>query len=577
MSQKDDKTVENMKQGQTVTNNDNNAEKKAADMIDSDLQEMEKESGSEELSDNSSILNREAVQAEAEEQEENDIVKETESEEGSNTNAEDGAATESENGSEAEEIIEPDISAENEKEDSDELGDLVFVDEKSVRERSKLVKTPIAQHKDVKKKKTKRRAADTMEIQKEKSIAYMKRNITFIGIGILVVIVVIAAIVTGVKKYQGKKHDAPAISVSDSEITASEDKEINELMKSYFNAYAENDTETLDQIAKPLTDREKEYIKIYSEYVEKYENIVCYTSKGAQDGSDLVAVYYEIKFDKIRKTAPGMMFFYVSTGSDGKKYIDNAYSPYNTTYQETETDAAITALMAQFQADSGIVSLTEEIQKRYDEALAEDESLKTMLETTLPDAIAQWSQVGEQQEDQNSDQTQQDQAQQDQTQQDQQQAQQDQAQQDQQQQQVTETPASGMVYATDLINIRQYATTDSMAIGSAAYGSEMTRLAVTSDGWTKIQTGNLVGYVRNDMISDQKPASQAGQPTPGQSIYLQDTINIRESMSETSTRLAVAYSGETAVVAEVYPEGWCKVNVNGIVGYVRTDVLAGAM
>ena len=38
----------------------------------------------------------------------------------------------------------------------------------------KLVKTPIAQHKDVKKKKTKRRAADTMEIQKEKSIAYMK-------------------------------------------------------------------------------------------------------------------------------------------------------------------------------------------------------------------------------------------------------------------------------------------------------------------------------------------------------------------------------------------------------------------
>ena len=28
MSQKDDKTVENMKQGQTVTNNDNNAEKK---------------------------------------------------------------------------------------------------------------------------------------------------------------------------------------------------------------------------------------------------------------------------------------------------------------------------------------------------------------------------------------------------------------------------------------------------------------------------------------------------------------------------------------------------------------------
>ena len=49
MSQKDDKTVENMKQGQTVTNDDNNAEKKAADKIDSDLKEMEKDTGSEEL------------------------------------------------------------------------------------------------------------------------------------------------------------------------------------------------------------------------------------------------------------------------------------------------------------------------------------------------------------------------------------------------------------------------------------------------------------------------------------------------------------------------------------------------
>lgn len=474
-------------------------------------------------------------------------------------------------------------TADEEEHAAEELGDLVFVDEKSVRERSKLVKAPVTQHKDVKKKKTRRRAADEMEIQKEKSIAYMKRNITFIGIGILVVVVVIAAAVTGVKKYQSKKHEAPAISVSDSEVTASEDKEINTLMKSYFDAYANDDTDSLEKIAKPLTDREKEYIKIYSQYVEKYENIVCYTAKGADDASNMVAVYYEIKFDKIRKTAPGMMFFYVTTGNDGKKYIDNAYSPYNTTYQESETDAAITALMAQFQADRGIVSLSEETQKRYDEALEADESLKTMLEKTLPDAISQWSQAGEQQEttdtdqQQPADQTQQDQAAQDPN---QQQPAADQTQQDQVVQdpnQVTETPAGGLVYATDLINIRQFATTESMAIGSAAYGSEMNRIAVTSDGWTKIQTGNLIGYVRNDMISDQKPVSQAGQPTPGQSIYLQDTVNIRESMSETSARLAVAYAGETAIVAEVYPEGWSKVNVNGIVGYVRTDVLAGAM
>ena len=65
MSQEKDKTVENMKQGQTVAENDDNVEEKAADMIDNDSQEMEKQAGSEELSANSSALNREAAQTEA--------------------------------------------------------------------------------------------------------------------------------------------------------------------------------------------------------------------------------------------------------------------------------------------------------------------------------------------------------------------------------------------------------------------------------------------------------------------------------------------------------------------------------
>ena len=80
MSQKDDKTVENMKQGQTVTNNDNNAEKKAADMIDSDLQEVEKESGSEELSDNKTIVITKSDET---------VVEEAEAENSSNVTTED--------------------------------------------------------------------------------------------------------------------------------------------------------------------------------------------------------------------------------------------------------------------------------------------------------------------------------------------------------------------------------------------------------------------------------------------------------------------------------------------------------
>ena len=60
---------------------------------------------------------------------------------------------------------------------------------------------------------------------------------------------------------------------------------------------------------------------------------------------------------------------------------------------------------------------------------------------------------------------------------------------------------------------------------------------------------------------------------PGDTIYLKDTVNVRESMSENSSRIGVAYAGETLTIVQVYDQGWTRVNWNGQVGYVRTDVL----
>ena len=115
-------------------------------------------------------------------------------------------------------------------------------------------------------------------------------------------------------------------------------------------------------------------------------------------------------------------------------------------------------------------------------------------------------------------------------------------------------------------------------MGSALTGAEMTRIAVRDDGWSKVQTGNIVGYVKTEFISKSKPKAPAASSklTPGKNIYLLDTVNVRASMSENSERIGVAYSGETVTVVENYAQGWTKVNWKGQVGYVKTDILAAA-
>ena len=76
-----------------------------------------------------------------------------------------------------------------------------------------------------------------------------------------------------------------------------------------------------------------------------------------------------------------------------------------------------------------------------------------------------------------------------------------------------------------------------------------------------------------EFLSKKKPQASTSSLTPGRNIYLQDTVNVRESMSENSARIGVAYAGETLTIVQVYNQGWTKVNWKGQVGYVRSDVL----
>ena len=48
---------------------------------------------------------------------------------------------------------------------------------------------------------------------------------------------------------------------------------VNELINSYFTAYASGDLVTLQTLATPITQNEQSYITLISQYIEQYQDI----------------------------------------------------------------------------------------------------------------------------------------------------------------------------------------------------------------------------------------------------------------------------------------------------------------
>ena len=215
--------------------------------------------------------------------------------------------------------------------------------------------------------------------------------------------------------------------------------------------------------------------------------------------------------------SPGLDCFYIKTNEQGKYYIDNVYSPFNMSYQENPIDDTIRQLIADFQNGSDIIALQANVQTRYEDAVNADENLKNMVEVTIPNAVSEWEAQQQQLEAQKAQEAANQVAQQDQT--DQQVQQPDTTVPDQQVQQpevtqpdqtqtpvadTTEVEQKAWVYATETMNIRQEPNEQSAVLASAFQGSELRQLAVTANGWVKVKTGDIVGYVKSEYITTQQ-------------------------------------------------------------------------
>lgn len=354
--------------------------------------------------------------------------------------------------------------------------------------------------------------------------------------------------------------------------------EVKELITQYYTACAAGDTEAVQKYATPISANELSHITMMSQFVEGYQNIVCYTKPGLEEGSYLTSVTVELKFAGVETPAPGMEFFYVRTNADGALFIDNAYSGYNRQHRENEVDAAVSALIQQFEQQKDVKELQAEIQQKYEQALADDTGLMTMVNVTLADAYNAWAleiagvsntpaDSGEEPpaaepvdteappETETPDPA----------------AQEPDVQPEQPDQNAADTQPQTL-YATSTVNIRQQPGETAEILGKLQPGEAVT-VSSTADGWSQIDYNGTPGYVKSDYLSaDAGQVSDSG-PAPGATVTLTNTINIRSSMSETASKVAVAYAGERVTVEMNYAEGWSKVIYNGQSGYAKTEFI----
>lgn len=371
-------------------------------------------------------------------------------------------------------------------------------------------------------------------------------NKKYVGVAaVLLCLIILLAVVTANGKKDKKENteatEQTQVSVEDfqfeTEYTDDKKDEITQLLQNYYTAYVSADLDTLANIAYPMTDNEKSYIGVVSQYYETVSDITVYSKAGLENGSYFVSVENNIKFYGVDTVAPTLDFFYIATDDNGQLYINNVYSNFNRTYAEEELDSGIVSLISKYTSDSDFANLQESVQSKYDEAVNSDANLKEMLETTLTGAIKQWyttvrvdnstqttEQSTEQTTEQSSEQQADDQAATDQSSQATDQNAQNTADQNAQNTQNTDQaaqnttdqtaqnttdqaaqdtqPSEYAVQTTDVVNVRAIADPNGKLLGKLTEGVKLTAYGTYGE-WTKISysgSENGVGFIKTELL-----------------------------------------------------------------------------
>ena len=327
---------------------------------------------------------------------------------------------------------------------------------------------------------------------------------------------------------------------------------LNEFVQTYYTAMVEGDTDTLSKIVEYMDAKELLKAVEMSKYIESYPTVEVYTKKGPREGTYLTYVYTEVKFYDYDRSVPGMKVLYICTDENGDFYInedgeeeDNElYYIRELNLQDDAVDlnnraaAAYNDMLAEdVELATFLLDLNEEIDKNVGEALARAESGEQSGEETA-EAAGETAESGEETEE--------------------------------------STTVVTKVKAIDVVNIRTSDSETADKIGKAAVGDEFTLLEEKGNGWSKVEYEGREAFIKSDYLEPSETAvdladNDSAPAASTETVTVKENVRIRKGASETSEKLATAYTGDRLKVIMKQADGWTKIDYNGQTAYVKSE------
>jgi hypothetical protein len=328
-------------------------------------------------------------------------------------------------------------------------------------------------------------------------------------------------------------------------------------MNKFYQALADGDTDVIKTLRDYNDDTEILQYEKKSEFIEAYDNINCYTKPGLDDSSYFVYVSYEVKVKEIETEAPGLNAFFVYTNDEGNLVIDGN--------MEEDVTAAFKLVTNQ----DDVVDLYNRVDVSYNEAIASDEELDSFMaelpmqiKTSVGEALAQLevqnaeSQAStEEASEANSSAS--------------------------ATNEVTQnTTVDQQVKTTDTVNVRSSDSQTADKVGKAAVGTELKRTEIKANGWSKVIFEGKEAYIKSEfleVVSSNEVAettvnnnTTTTTGTASGKVEALTNVNIRQSASQTSTKLGTAVAGNTYDLLGVEGE-WYKISFDGSTGYGKAE------
>lgn len=413
-----------------------------------------------------------------------------------------------------------------------------------------------------------------MDKEQKGLVEFVKKNIrSILKIGIPV-IVCIAIVVVAVKLINSKTKkdvdDTIAMVENQSEgVTIDESalkdepletdaySDVKALMDSFYIALADGDIDTVQSLKDATDDTELVTYEKKSEYIESYNNMICYTKKGVEPDSYFVYEYYEVKFINIDTMAPGLNTWYVYKNEEGNLQIDG------------DMDESINAYPKLVTSQSDVVDLFNKVDVAYADAIQSDETLNAFLaalpeelKTSVGEALAEAEKTTDDSEE-NAE---------------------EEAEETESEDEIpTDQTVNQIVKATDTINVRKSDSEEADKLGKLAQGTEVTRVEDKANGWSRIIFEDQEAYVKSDYLEvvseneevadnqDDDTEQDASSVNAGASVTAQTNVNVRNQPGETSDKIGTATAGTSYTVKETLNDGWIAIDYKGQTGYAKAE------